>query len=411
MAKTNSKTTSVGRTSQTNKSYTKNKQTQSNKTKTYNNTIGKQTEEASGGQSSVSYKDLSNLSPATLALQNKVYNQTDYTPSDAVQNAYGKKTNAENALAGYGPYNSKYQESLDSVLNKIMNRQPFSYDFNADALYKTYADQYAQQGRQASENAAAAASALTGGYGNSYSASVANQAYEQYMTELNNRIPELYQMAADRYDKENNNMINQFNMLGSQEDRDYNRYNTERQNLVSDRDYYASDYSSERANDRQIWQDAYNNAMALLNYRTNLETRDVTDSTNWSKSEQESSSVTKGNETNKSKNVQTSSSKDNSVQNTSSTSYTNSSSGGSNSKATSGKKSTSVKTSSSDYNAIKSKFKEMVDDSRDKNGNTDQTKYHDAWYYLQDQVDAGYIKEDDMKKIATTLNEWNKRPK
>lgn len=409
MAKSTSKTNTSGRTTQASNSYTKNKQTQKNTQKTNQTTTSNQSSNTLGGANSVSYKDLSHLSPQTLALQNKVYNQTDYTPSQAVQNAYGQKTNAENAVSNYGPYNSKYQASIDETLQNILNRPSFNYDFNADALYQAYADQYAKNGRDAAQNAAAAASALTGGYGNSYAVSAANQANEQYMSELNDRIPELYQLALERYNTEGNNLLNQYNVLGSQEDRNYGQYSTERQNLVSDRDYYGSNYNNERVNDQQTWQNAYDNAMALLNYNTNLEARDVSNSDNWSKTKSNEKTTTKGKETTTNKNTQTSKSKDSSVQNTSSSSTTTGTSSGTKSSSKSSK-SKGDKTSSSDYNQIKNQFKKMVDDSRDKNGNTNQTKYHDAWYYLQDQVDAGYINESDMQKMATTLNEWNKRP-
>ena len=68
-----------------------------------------------GIQNTVSYKDLTGLSPQTIALQNRVYNNTGYTPSQELKNAYGQKQNAENAVANYGAYNSDYYYVVEAV--------------------------------------------------------------------------------------------------------------------------------------------------------------------------------------------------------------------------------------------------------------------------------------------------------
>ena len=46
-------------------------------------------------------------------------------------------------------YQSAWQEQLTDTVGRILNREKFSYDVNADALYKQYKDRYTQQGRQA----------------------------------------------------------------------------------------------------------------------------------------------------------------------------------------------------------------------------------------------------------------------
>ena len=54
----------------------------------------------------------------------------------------------------------------------------------------------------ASEDAVARASAMTGGYGNSYAATTGAQAFNEQMGQLNDVIPELYQLAYNRYAQE-----------------------------------------------------------------------------------------------------------------------------------------------------------------------------------------------------------------
>lgn len=110
-----------------------------------------------------------------------------------------------NRVMGYGSYNAgRYSAKYDTAplegqlagwLNEIDSYGDFEYDLNADLLYKQMADNYVQQGQLAMQDAMANAAAMTGGYGNSYAASVGNQAYQQHLTQLNNSIPALQQQA------------------------------------------------------------------------------------------------------------------------------------------------------------------------------------------------------------------------
>ena len=94
------------------------------------------------------------------------------------------------------------QEQLNEIMDKILNREKFSYDLNGDALYQQYKDKYLQQGKMAMEDAIGQASTMTGGYGNSYAQSVGQQAYQAQLENLNDIVPELWQMAYDRYNQE-----------------------------------------------------------------------------------------------------------------------------------------------------------------------------------------------------------------
>ena len=42
-----------------------------------------------------------------------------------------------------------YQEAVRNAMEKILNRDKFSYDLNGDALYQQYKDQYSVLGKQA----------------------------------------------------------------------------------------------------------------------------------------------------------------------------------------------------------------------------------------------------------------------
>ena len=87
----------------------------------------------------------------------------------------------------------------DEALQSYLNRPDFQYDANGDALYRHYKDQYTQLGKTAMQDTMGQAAALTGGYGSSYAQNVGQQAYQSYLSKADDVIPELYQLAYDRY--------------------------------------------------------------------------------------------------------------------------------------------------------------------------------------------------------------------
>lgn len=109
--------------------------------------------------------------------------------------------------------NKSYAEQMDDVVKRILNRDKFEFDLNGDALYNQYKDAYVQQAKMAKEDAIGKASAMTGGYGNSYAQSVGQQTYQNEMNNLNDMVPELYQMALDRYNQEGQNLFDQYSVL------------------------------------------------------------------------------------------------------------------------------------------------------------------------------------------------------
>lgn len=122
------------------------------------------------------------------------------------------------------PYVSRYQPQLEAALDRILNREDFSYDLNGDALYQHYRDSYTRMGRQAMEDTVGQAATLTGGYDNSYAQTAGQQVYGGYMQQLNDKIPELYALAMDRYRAEGDALYDQYGLLQGLEAVDYGRY-------------------------------------------------------------------------------------------------------------------------------------------------------------------------------------------
>ena len=137
---------------------------------------------------------------------------------------------------------SKWSAPAESKLNEYLNREKFSYDVNGDALYKQYADKFKLGGRMAMMDTMGQASAMTGGYGNSYAQSVGQQAYQGYMQQLNDVIPELYSLAYGMYNDEGERMLNEYALLSGREENDYNRAIDDRNyNYQLDRDKVADE--------------------------------------------------------------------------------------------------------------------------------------------------------------------------
>ena len=172
------------------------------------------------------------------------YEATPYGESETVMQASAA---LDAVLAAQpGAYQSKWQSQIDDIIGRILNREEFSYDVNEDALYKQYAEQYQRGGKMAMQDTMGQAAAMTGGYGSSYASTAGNQAYQAYLSQLNEVVPELYGMALDKYNREGEEMYNQYGLLSAQEQQDYGRYQDEYNKWADERNYAAGRYDSER---------------------------------------------------------------------------------------------------------------------------------------------------------------------
>lgn len=116
---------------------------------------------------------------------------------------------------GGGASSSPYAAQLNSLYDQIINRKPFQYDLNGDLLYRQTADEYTQLGQQAMRDTMGTAASLTGGYGNSYADQVGNQAYQQYLTALNQQIPSYYDRAFQAYQAEGDRLLQKYQLAAA----------------------------------------------------------------------------------------------------------------------------------------------------------------------------------------------------
>lgn len=140
--------------------------------------------------------------------------------------ATGKASTDYQALlkAQPGSYQSRYGAQMDQTLNGLLNRRPFEYDVNTDALYQQIKDNYIKQGRQAMMDTQGQSAALTGGYGNTYGVAASQQAYQDSLGALADRVPELYQLAQQRYLNDENSQRQNLAALQGLDESEYQRY-------------------------------------------------------------------------------------------------------------------------------------------------------------------------------------------
>lgn len=120
-------------------------------------------------------------------------------------------------------FSSPYTEKKNKAMTDIENIGDFKYDFADDPMYAAIRDNYARQGKLAMQDAVGKASAATGGYGNSYAASAGAQAYNQYIAQTSEMIPELYQMAYALHADKKNDAYKKASLYDNLEATDYSR--------------------------------------------------------------------------------------------------------------------------------------------------------------------------------------------
>lgn len=186
--------------------------------------------------------------------------QADYWNKQQLQNFnfrdfdYSDRTKGlQTRVANLGDYNFSKQQDWDKVLSDLKNMKDFSYDVNGDALYQQYKDQYTTQGKLAMQDTMGQAAAMTGGYGNSYAQSVGQQAYQGYLSQLNNVIPELYQLALSKYNSDRDDLYRRSDLYQSLHDSEYAKY-------ADNRDYLTDSMYQSEASDLNLYNTQYQKA-------------------------------------------------------------------------------------------------------------------------------------------------------
>lgn len=179
-----------------------------------------------------------------------------YQRSDRVNEYYEKTRKLERNKPD--EFESKYEGQISDILDNILNRPKFSYtseDMTNDDLYKMYRDQYMRQGNLAMRDTMGNAASLTGGYGNTYASAAGQQAYDNYVSMLNDKALDFYDRAYQRYNDEGQNLYNQMNVVTGLDNTDYQRYRDTVRDYYNDLNYYNGRYNQEYGYDYGQYQD------------------------------------------------------------------------------------------------------------------------------------------------------------
>lgn len=184
-----------------------------------------------------------------------------YTPSASV--AAAQKAYTQQQAAKPAEYVSPYDTFIQDAYQKLMNRGDFSYDLNGDALYQQYKDMYMSQGKLAMQDTMGQAAGLTGGYGSSYAQAVGQQQYNAYLQQLNDKVPEFYDRAYQRYRDQGTDLYNQLNMSQQLDESAYGRYRDRVGDWQTERNALYDMYNNERSFDYGSYQDKLNSLMNI----------------------------------------------------------------------------------------------------------------------------------------------------
>lgn len=162
-------------------------------------------------------------------------------------------------------YNNRYDATIQDLLGQIVNRKDFSYDPENDQLYSQYRKQYTREGQRATQDALGAAAAASGGIPSSYAVNAAAQAGDYYASQMTDKIPELYQLAYNKYMNDYDMKLSDLGAVQGAEQSDYDKFLNEMQQ-----------YNTNRAFDYQAWMDEYNRINNDLQTASGLEQLDYT---------------------------------------------------------------------------------------------------------------------------------------
>lgn len=142
-------------------------------------------------------------------------------------------------------YTSKYDAEADRLMQVILNRKPFSYDPKTDPSYGAYMKQYAREGKRATEDTLGTVAGATGGIPSSYAVTAASQAGNYYAAQAADKVPELEELAYQKYLNELQMKQADLGMVQDAEEREYQRYLDALSKHNADRNFAYGQYMDE----------------------------------------------------------------------------------------------------------------------------------------------------------------------
>lgn len=209
--------------------------------------------------------------PAGVTYATKDKNSSSSAPKYEQSEATKEYLSALKEMEANKPeeFSSQYTGEISAILDGILNKKEFNYgsnDLMNDSLYQMYRDNYMAQGNKAMRDVMGNASALTGGYGSTYAQAAGQQAYDSYLSNLNDIALEFADRAYNRYQDDNADRYNQLSAVQGLDNTDYSRYRDTVGDYYNDLNYLNNRYTYENGFDydiylnqvaQQQWQEEY----------------------------------------------------------------------------------------------------------------------------------------------------------
>ena len=139
----------------------------------------------------------------------------DYIDSCNSYNGYTGGSSAQRTTSTASSYTDPYADRLESALERLEAREPFSYNPEDDPAYQAYRTAYRREGDRAAKNSLGDAAALTGGQASTAAVVAASQARDTYNSKLGDVVPQLYEMAWQMYQGEQNSLLSEIETLAN----------------------------------------------------------------------------------------------------------------------------------------------------------------------------------------------------
>lgn len=181
---------------------------------------------------------------------------------------------------------TSWDDKIFGQIDAIENREEFVYDVDNDQLFQQALASAMNSGKTAMQDTIGQASSLTGGYGSTYATSAGNQAYNAFIEDAYNNLPQYYQMALETYKAEGEEMYNLlgiytqmgeqewnrnvdayntvFNFADSQRKFEYGMYQDDITNTYNAMNMYGDFYEQENTKNLAIWQQSIDNAWKTI---------------------------------------------------------------------------------------------------------------------------------------------------
>lgn len=181
---------------------------------------------------------------------------------------------------------TSWDDKIYGQIDKIENRDKFVYDVDNDVIFQQALASAMNSGKTAMQDTIGQASSLTGGYASTFATSAGNQAYNSFIEDAYDNLPQYYQMALSAYQAEGEEMYNLLGMYTQMGEQEWNRnvdaYNTildyannqrgfeygmyqdEVTNLYNTMNMYDSFYQQQNTQDLTLWQQEIENAWKTI---------------------------------------------------------------------------------------------------------------------------------------------------